>query len=255
MIFVGNNNMKIKPNYGIDAPAVIKHLIIFGIMLPLCYLVLFYYLAQSYSNPLFVTFGYFAAGSTAISLWVTAGMMFITSKFSKERQAQRLLRTIQWNGNEYVLDAGCGRGLLAIQVAKYFSKNGHVVGVDIWNQQDLSNNSVQETVKNTQIEGVADRVDIQTGNICDLSYDDGVFDVVVSSFVVHNVSEYEDRMIALSEMMRVLKPGGYLLVQDIFYTQEYFNFFSDSQDVRQVELSGLQWGMFPPPRILMVQKI
>jgi len=247
--------MKIKPNYGIDAPGVIKHLMVFGIILPIGYLVLFNYLAQSYGNPLFLTFGYFAAGSTAISLWVTAGMMFVTSKFSKERQALRMLRKIPWNGTEYVLDVGCGGGLLAIQVAKYFSQEGNIVGVDIWSQQDLGNNSAQAALQNAQIEGVADRIEVQTGNVCDLVYDDGLFDVVVSSFVIHNIAEYDDRMLALTEMMRVLKPGGYLLVQDIFYTQEYFNFFANSQDIRQVELSGLQWAMFPPPRILMVQKV
>lgn len=247
--------MNIKPDYGIDAPGIILALAIFGIILPCGQLYIFYYLASSYANPLFIPFGYFAAGCTLVSLWVTALLMLLTSKYGKLIQSRRVLNMISWTGTEVVLDAGCGRGLFAIQVAKYYSTVGKIVGVDIWNQRDLSNNSAQAAYENAVIQGVADRIEFHDGNICDLSYDDAIFDVVVSSMVIHNIAFYEDRMQALTELMRVIKPGGYLLVQDIFYTQEYYDFFANSEYITHVELSGFQWGMFPLSRVLIVKKI
>lgn len=245
-----------KPNYGIDAPIVIALLCVFGILIPLGYWGLFSYFAYRYENLDFLRFGYMAGILTGLFFGLIAGLMLWTSKIGKVAQVRKVLDMISWQGTEFVLDAGTGRGLYANKIAKHYCPKGKVVGVDIWNKSDLSGNSLENAQNNAQLEGlkVAENVLFETADIRDLDYDDNMFDVVVSSLVIHNIVDYEERMQALSELMRVLKPGGYLVIQDIFKTVEYFEFFARSEYVREVELSGFQWRMFPPTRVLIVRK-
>lgn len=49
-----------------------------------------------------------------------------------------------------------------------------------------------------------------------LTFDNAQFNVVVSSFALHHIgTQREDREQAISEMVRVLAPGGYLSLLDI----------------------------------------
>jgi arsenite methyltransferase len=83
----------------------------------------------------------------------------------------------------------------------------------------------------TILEGVAERVDLHTGDMRQLPFDDGVFDVVVSSLAIHNVPGAGERARALREAARVLKKGGKLAIADIRYTRAY---------ARVLEACGLQ---------------
>jgi ubiquinone/menaquinone biosynthesis C-methylase UbiE len=54
-----------------------------------------------------------------------------------------------------------------------------------------------------------------------LPFDDGSFDVVVSSLAIHNVPRAVERAKALREAARVLKTGGKLAIADIRHTRVY----------------------------------
>jgi ubiquinone/menaquinone biosynthesis C-methylase UbiE len=54
-----------------------------------------------------------------------------------------------------------------------------------------------------------------------LGFGDASFDVVVSHWAVHNLSEQADRKVALREMVRVLNPGGVIMLADIMHHDEY----------------------------------
>ncbi|HEY5005938.1 MAG TPA: class I SAM-dependent methyltransferase [Ktedonobacteraceae bacterium] len=70
---------------------------------------------------------------------------------------------------------------------------------------------------NAQIEGVLERVEARDGDMCDLSFlADGSIDVVVASKSIHNIPTHEGRRQAMSEITRVLKPGGRVALMDIF---------------------------------------
>ena len=77
------------------------------------------------------------------------------------------------------------------------------------------------TRRNAGLEGVAERVELYTADMRHLPFDEGSFDVVVSSLAIHNVSGAAERARALGEAARVLKRGGRLVVADIRHTAEY----------------------------------
>jgi arsenite methyltransferase len=242
--------MKNKINYGVDAPNVIKGLIFGAFVISFFYYLLIIYYAN---NPFVYQISVFSIITISISMLTTAGLMIYSSWYGKLVQADIMLDKIQWRGNENVLDIGCGRGLLTIKAAERLD-SGHVVGIDIWSSKDLTGNTQKASEDNIKLANLSDRALIQYGDACGLEFDDESFDVIVSNLTIHNIDSMENRFVALDEMIRVLKPGGYILIQDMFCTQEYFDYFSCLDEVASMTLSGYQWKMFPFSRILIVQK-
>jgi ubiquinone/menaquinone biosynthesis C-methylase UbiE len=95
-------------------------------------------------------------------------------------------------GNETVLDAGCGRGLLLIEAAKHLPR-GRAIGVDLWQTMDQSGNRPEVTLENARAEGVAERVEVKTGDMRELPLPDQSVDAVVASLSIHNIPNKEGR--------------------------------------------------------------
>ena len=98
---------------------------------------------------------------------------------------------------------------------------GRAVGVDLWRRVDQSGNSAEATRRNAIAEGVADRVELHTGDMTALPFEDNSFDVVVSSLAIHNISGRAGREKAIDEAVRVLRPGGRLMIADIRATRQH----------------------------------
>ena len=158
-------------------------------------------------------------GSTGASLATTAALFIRTTRVGKFEVWADILEGLGLRGDETLLDMGCGRGAVLLAAAKLLP-NGRAIGVDIW-RADQTDNAQQNTLRNAEIEGVADRVEVQTADITDLPFDDDSFDVVVSSLVVHNIPGADNRAAAISEAARVLCPGGKLALVDLFYTNHH----------------------------------
>jgi SAM-dependent methyltransferase len=165
---------------------------------------------------------------TGACIVTTAGLFIRTTRVGKFEVWADLLQDLGLRGDETLLDLGCGRGAVLLAAAKLLP-NGRAIGVDIW-RADQTDNSQQNTLRNAEIEGVADRVEVRTADITDLPFDDNSVDVIVSSLVVHNIPSKDGREKAISEAARVLRPGGKLVLVDIFFTNHY---------IRQ--LRGLGW--------------
>lgn len=118
-----------------------------------------------------------------------------------------IARLLELKGNEYVLDVGSGTGRTAVQVAKRLT-TGRLVGIDIWDTMELSGNSPERAYKNAEIEGVKHKVEFKIGNVLEIPFDDDVFDIVTCSSVLNNLRGEENRIKALKEILRVLKPKG-----------------------------------------------
>lgn len=85
-----------------------------------------------------------------------------------------------------MLDVGCGRGLVLNAAAQRLT-TGKAVGIDLWNERDQSGNHPDATRKNAAIEGVAEKVEIITGDARHIPFANNTFDVVVSSLAIHNI--------------------------------------------------------------------
>jgi ubiquinone/menaquinone biosynthesis C-methylase UbiE len=131
-----------------------------------------------------------------------------------------LLDKMGLRGDERILDLGCGRGAVLLLAARHLT-TGRAVGVDLWRSADQSGNSAEATRRNAVTEGVADRVELHTGDMTALPFEDNSFDVVVSSLAIHNIKGRAGREKAVDEAVRVLRPGGRLLIADIRGTRQH----------------------------------
>jgi arsenite methyltransferase len=187
-----------------------------------------------------VTFAMLGAGSTVAALvsWATGGRViamfagyaaffsanaisfFYTTRHGKFRVWEDVLDGLRLGGDERILDMGCGRGAVLIAVARRLT-TGRVTGIDLWSTHDQSGNSREVTLENAALEGVRDRIEVETGDMRRLPFADGSFDLVVSSLAIHNVRSSGERAKAIEEAWRVLKPGGRLVIADIRATARY----------------------------------
>ena len=131
-----------------------------------------------------------------------------------------LLDRLNLRGDERILDIGCGRGAVLLMAAQRLTE-GRAVGVDLWRSVDQSGNSLEATRRNAVAEGVADRVELHTGDMLALPFDENSFDVVVSSLAIHNIGGRAGREKAIDEAVRVLRPGGRLMIADVRATGQY----------------------------------
>lgn len=114
---------------------------------------------------------------------------------------------------------------MLIGAAKHLT-TGRATGVDIWRAEDLSANSREATLSNARVEGVADRVDVETADMRKLPFADASIDLVVSCAAIHNLEAEQDRATTIGEIARVLKPGGRALIDDIRHFNEYRSEFA-----------------------------
>ena len=99
--------------------------------------------------------------------------------------------------NGSILDLGTGPGYLPIEIVKR-SSDIHITGVD------LSRKLIKIARANAARSGFADRLDFQSGNAGRLEFDDGTFDLVISTGMLHSLKEPVN---VLLEIYRVLKAG------------------------------------------------
>jgi ubiquinone/menaquinone biosynthesis C-methylase UbiE len=131
-----------------------------------------------------------------------------------------LLNRLNLRGDEQILDLGCGRGAVLLMAAQCLT-TGRAVGVDLWRSVDQSGNSIDATRRNAVAEGVAGRVELHSGDMTALPFEDNSFDLIVSSLAIHNIAGGAGRAKAISEAVRVLKPGGRLMIADIRATAQH----------------------------------
>lgn len=236
-----------KPDYGIDAPTVIRNLLIAAAA---CVILALAFPRVTVGGVTFIL----KPGLFYPAVWMTAPAiaMLIYSKAGKFRHRDRMLAKVQWTGAEKVLDVGAGRGLLLIAAAKKLT-TGHATGIDIWSNVDLSGNSPQAVLKNIALEGVEGKAAVKSEDARKMSFPDSSFDVILSNACLHNIHPRADRVQACREIARVLKPGGVAVISDFQHMRGYAKEFTRSG--LTVDLRPLDWtATFPPLRTLVARK-
>jgi arsenite methyltransferase len=242
-----------KPDYGVDAPNVLRNLFLIGIP---CFLLGIFGPRQLHLGPIDLVLRpmLFWTGT----LLILEGLLFLLYvKYGKFRHRDLMLSLHRWQGDEQVLDVGCGRGLLVAGAAKELARlngSGKATGIDVWSQEDMHDNAEAATRHNLELEGVSDRCTLLGVPAQKMTFPDGTFDVVVSNLCLHNIYDRGTRRQALEQIIRVLKPGGVAILSDYKLTGEY---------AEQLRSAGLgverRWGnplyTFPPLRIVVARKV
>jgi arsenite methyltransferase len=236
-----------KPDYGIDAPGVIRNLLVIGAAL---------FIASFFISVIRIGFVIIelkdAARSSGLSCMVGGILMLLYAKWGKFLHRDRMLKMISWRGDEQVLDVGTGRGLLLVGAARLL-KSGKATGIDVWSTKDLSGNSLERTQANIEVEGVKGRVELKSDDARKLSFPDASFDVVLSNLCIHNIPDNEGRAQACREIARVLKPGGTALISDYIKTGFYQKIFAKSG--LKVSRTSMNLLSFPPLRVVKAEKL
>jgi ubiquinone/menaquinone biosynthesis C-methylase UbiE len=119
------------------------------------------------------------------------------------RAYDRLVEHVQ--AGQHVLDVGCGTGALTLRAAK---RGATVKGIDVNARMlEIAQQRAEEA-------GLADRVELCEMGVAELDGEaEQSYDAVTSGLCFSELTEGE-RVYALKEAYRVLKPGGLLLVAD-----------------------------------------
>jgi 2-polyprenyl-3-methyl-5-hydroxy-6-metoxy-1,4-benzoquinol methylase len=153
---------------------------------------------------------------------------------SDEQRIARLVSAARLTGTERVLDIATGPGY----IAEAFANNSReVLGMDLTEAMlDIARaRTAEHGVKN---------ISFRTGDAQNLPFNEGEFDVVVCRLALHHVQQPAK---AVSGMVRVCRPNGIVLVEDIYASehparaayQDSWEILRDPSHVRALPLSEL----------------
>ncbi len=119
-------------------------------------------------------------------------------------------RALKWitdgQSRKEILDIACGTGDFSIEIAKHSDSGTAVTGLD------LSAGMLEVMAGKVEAAGLGARIHTEQGNSENMRFDDCSFDRVTIAFGIRN---FEKREKALKEILRVLKPGGRLVILEL----------------------------------------
>ena len=130
---------------------------------------------------------------------------------------------------------------------------GRAVGIDLWSEIDQSGNSREATLRNAEIEGVADRVEVRDGDMRNLPFPDATFNATVAHFAIHNIPSHEGRREAIREIVRTLTHGGRIALSDLKSVGLYADELRKAGMI-EVKISGPSFWTWPPSRTVTATK-
>jgi len=144
------------------------------------------------------------------------GQRWASLKTGKSAQSKRLasmssahealLKELNPRKGMRVLDIGSGSGETVLSIAEKVGPTGKAVGVD-FSPEGVA--LAKEMAKERKLENIAE---FHQTNALELPFPDGTFDAVISECVVCLI---QDKQKALNEKVRVLKPGGRVIMHDV----------------------------------------
>ena len=136
---------------------------------------------------------------------------YFVNRTSKKRNIipiERILSNINLKEVNKVMEVACGAGFLSKYLAQEHKWN--VIGIDVDPKQIERANKYKEDIPN---------VHYYEANVQKLPFEDNSFDMIVSIDAFHHIIGILD--VAINEIVRVLKPGGYFVLIDILFPKNF----------------------------------
>lgn len=135
-----------------------------------------------------------------------AGKYDVMNRFLSARTdigwRKKAIRLMKKEKPEHILDVATGTADMALLAYKML-RPAKITGIDI------SEGMLELGRKKIEKEGLESKIELHTGDSETINYSDNTFDAVMVAFGVRNFENLEN---GLAEMLRVLKPGGRLVV-------------------------------------------
>ncbi|WP_176719948.1 SAM-dependent methyltransferase [Desulfuribacillus alkaliarsenatis] len=127
-----------------------------------------------------------------------------------------------------VLDLGCGKGAVSVQLAKAFGVS--VYGIDAMGA------FIQEAIAKADEYGVSELCQFEVKDIRDVVQEGKLYDIVIFGAVSPTIvyGNYQD---AISSLTKCIKPGGNLILDDGYIEDD--SDYQDSRVCKYSELMGL----------------
>lgn len=135
-----------------------------------------------------------------------------SSVHARGRDLEAMVQTIPLTGQEIVIDAGCGTGHTALAFARHVAQ---VIGVDFTEGMLAQGRQLAADRGLTNVE-------FRLGDVEKMPFGDSYADLIVSRYSAHH---WPHPAMALNGFRRILKPGGYFILNDIV---SYDDFTADT---------------------------
>jgi len=129
-----------------------------------------------------------------------------TFQAAAEAMTRQMIRRLDPQAGQRILDVGCGIGQPAFSLARACQVD--VTGITVSRRQ------IERATMAAEEVGLADRVRFEYADATNLPYGDGAFD---GAWLFESMIHMPDKALALRETARVLRPGARLAIGDMFH--------------------------------------
>lgn len=144
-----------------------------------------------------ISIGGIGMSTFALFFHMTAGYTVVSSMYKE------YIESIGWNGNEQVLEFGCGTGCLSRFIIKKINK-GQLACLDV---SELSIKILKWILRKHK------NVQYYIDDIRDQKMDEGTYDKVIIHYMLHDIPK-EERQPIINELSKIIKVGGQLHIRE-----------------------------------------
>ena len=174
---------------------------------------------------------------TTTPIWELPGLSIPKKMLAMNYGCGSTVHPRDLSNNPKVLYVGIGGGMELLQFS-YFSRNkGAVIGIDTVDEMIESCRQNMETAEEENDWFQKDFIELKKGDALNLPVEDNSIDVAAQN-CLFNIFKQDDLKQALSEMYRVLKPHGRLVLSDPICETEMSESLRNDEELRALCLSG-----------------
>lgn len=122
--------------------------------------------------------------------------------------ARDVISRLDLKGDEVFMDAGCGDGHVAMEAYDMLDEAATIYAVDIYEP------SIEDLETDLKKDGITNIIPVQSDIADKIAINDDTVDIVLMINVFHHFVAMENAAEAISELKRVIKPGGKIAIMD-----------------------------------------